>query len=63
MATILLFAPLIGALIAGFGWKIIGGVAAQWVATGLLFLSAFLSWTIFLGGDFPDESIQILRLD
>ena len=29
MATIILFAPLIGAIICGFGWKIIGETAAQ----------------------------------
>jgi NADH-quinone oxidoreductase subunit L len=38
--TIILFAPLVGALICGFGWKVIGEAAAQWTATGLLFLSA-----------------------
>ena len=38
----ILFAPLIGALIAGFGWRIIGDKGAQWVATGLLFLACLL---------------------
>jgi NADH-quinone oxidoreductase subunit L len=51
METILLFAPLLGALIAGFGWRFIGETAAQVVATGLLFLSCLLSWVIFLGFD------------
>ncbi|MFA5581909.1 MAG: NADH-quinone oxidoreductase subunit L [Paracoccaceae bacterium] len=48
MSGIILFAPLVGALIAGFGWKIIGERAAQFVATGLLFLAAILSWVVFL---------------
>ncbi|MFD1508997.1 NADH-quinone oxidoreductase subunit L [Lacimonas salitolerans] len=48
MAQIILFAPLIGALIAGFGWRLIGEQAAQWVTTGLLFLSCLLSWIVFL---------------
>jgi len=61
METILLFAPLVGALIAGFGWKIIGEVAAQWTATGLLFLSALLSWIVFFSFDGQTEQIQILR--
>jgi hypothetical protein len=39
METIILFAPLVGAIIAGFGWRIIGDAAAQWVTTGLLFLA------------------------
>ncbi len=62
MATILLFAPLVGALIAGFGWRLIGETAAQWLTTGLLFLSALLSWIIFLTLDpTQTEHIQVLR--
>jgi NADH-quinone oxidoreductase subunit L len=60
METILLFAPLVGALIAGFGWRIIGDKGAQWVTTGLLFLSALLSWVLFLGHDGVTEQIHIL---
>jgi len=48
LESFVLFAPLVGAIICGFTWKIIGEVVAQWVATGLLFLAAFLSWVIFL---------------
>ena len=51
METILLFAPLLGALIAGFGWRIIGETGAQIVATGMLFLSCLLSWAVFLSFD------------
>ena len=61
METTILFAPLVGALICGFGWRFIGEAAAQWVATGLLFLSAFLSWIVFLSFDGTTENIQILR--
>lgn len=61
METIILFAPLVGALIAGFGWRIIGETAAQWVTTGLLFLAAFLSWIAFLSFDGVTEQIQIMR--
>ncbi len=66
METIILFAPLVGALICGFGWRWIGEVAAQWTATGLLFLAAFLSWIIFLTFDpFAHENgsytVQVLR--
>ena len=61
METIILFAPLVGALIGGFGWKIIGEAAAQWITTGLLFLAAFLSWIVFLTFDGQTETIQILR--
>lgn len=61
METTILFAPLVGALICGFGWKIIGETAAMWVSTGLLFLAALLSWVVFLTFDGPTEQIQILR--
>ena len=61
METTLLFAPLIGALICGFGWRVIGEAAATWTATGLLFLAAFLSWITFLGFDGETQQIQILR--
>ena len=61
MATIILFAPLIGALIAGFGWRIIGEAAAMWVTTGLLFLSALLSWIVFLTFDGVTQQIELLR--
>ncbi|MEL7105592.1 MAG: NADH-quinone oxidoreductase subunit L [Pseudomonadota bacterium] len=61
METILLFAPLVGAIIAGFGHRMIGDMAAQWVATGLLMLSALLSWIVFLTFDGVTEQIQILR--
>ncbi len=61
METIILFAPLLGALIAGFGWRIIGDAAAQWLTTGLLLLTALLSWIVFLRFDGTTEHIQIMR--
>ncbi|WP_299653934.1 NADH-quinone oxidoreductase subunit L [uncultured Tateyamaria sp.] len=61
METIILFAPLVGALLCGFGWRVFGEAAACWIATGLLFLSAILSWVVFLTFDGTTESIQILR--
>ena len=49
MTTIILFAPLIGALLCGFGHKFMGEKAATLTATGLLFLACFFSWIVFLG--------------
>ena len=46
---IIVFAPLLAALIAGLGNRMIGNVAAKSITTGALFLSAGLSWPIFLG--------------
>src|SRR6056297_2141852 len=60
MELTILFAPFIGAIIAGFGWRIIGDQGAQWVATGLLFLSCLLSWIVFLGHDGQTEIVHIL---
>ncbi len=61
MPVIILFAPLVGALIAGFGWRLIGEKNAQYVATGLLFLSAFLSWIVFFNHYEVAETITIMR--
>ncbi|WP_095589906.1 NADH-quinone oxidoreductase subunit L [Actibacterium ureilyticum] len=61
MTSIILFAPLIGAILCGFGWKLIGETAAQWVATGLLFLACFLSWIVFLSFDGQTQHIPILE--
>ncbi|MDA9208244.1 NADH-quinone oxidoreductase subunit L [Octadecabacter sp.] len=51
MEQIILFAPLVGAIIGGFGWKFMGETAAQWLTTSLLFLAAILSWVVFLTFD------------
>jgi len=61
MATILLFAPLVGAIIGGLFWRIIGERTAMVLTTALLFLSAALSWILFLTFDGHDTSIHILR--
>ena len=66
MESIILFAPLVGAIICGFGWKLIGETAAQWTAASLLFLAAILSWVVFLTFDpsaYPNGAytVDILR--
>jgi NADH-quinone oxidoreductase subunit L len=61
MSTIILFAPLIGALICGFGWRFIGEFAGQVIATGLLFLAAFLSWIVFFTLDAETTRIVLMR--
>ncbi|MEX0284804.1 MAG: NADH-quinone oxidoreductase subunit L, partial [Paracoccaceae bacterium] len=61
METTILFAPLIGAILCGFGWRIIGEAAAQWIATGLLFLACLLSWIVFFRFDGVTESIPVMR--
>jgi NADH-quinone oxidoreductase subunit L len=61
MELTILFAPLIGSLLCGFGWRFIGETAAMWVSTGFLFLAALLSWVVFLSFDGVTEQIHILR--
>ena len=51
MELTILFAPLVGAILCGFGWRAFGETAAMCIATGLLFLSALLSWVVFLSFD------------
>ncbi|SPJ27288.1 NADH-quinone oxidoreductase subunit L [Falsiruegeria mediterranea] len=61
METTILFAPLVGAILCGFGWKFLGEKAAMWTATGLLFLSCLLSWIVFFTFDGVTQQIEILR--
>ena len=61
MATIILFAPLIGSILCGFGWRFIGEKAATWLATLILFMAAVLSWYIFLTFDGETQHITVLR--
>ena len=61
MEKIILFAPLVGAIIAGFGWRQIGEKGAMYVTTGLLFLACLLSWIVFLGLGQETQHLPILR--
>ncbi len=61
MEKIILFAPLVGSLIAGFGWRWIGEKGAQYLTTGLLFLSCFLSWIVFFSLGDETQNIHILN--
>jgi len=61
MAQIVLFAPLIGALLCGFGWRLMGERPAMVLATALVFFAALLSWIVFLTFDGPARQIEILR--
>ncbi len=61
METIILFAPLVASIIAGFGWRMMGETAAQWLTTGVLFLACGLSWIVFLGHDGTTQHIEVLR--
>ncbi|WP_448501018.1 NADH-quinone oxidoreductase subunit L [Sphingomonas sp.] len=49
MIQIIVFLPLLAAIVAGLGNRAIGNVPAKLVTTGALFVSCALSWPIFLG--------------
>jgi NADH-quinone oxidoreductase subunit L len=72
MEILIVFLPLLGALIAGFGGRAIGGPSgdrfAQWVSSGLLIVAAVLSWVVFIQIGFLAESaaekaytVQLMR--
>ncbi len=55
---LIVFLPLIAAIIAGLGGRIIGKTAAKLVTTGALMIGAVLSWMIFL--DFLSGNTQAM---
>ncbi|MEL6707880.1 MAG: NADH-quinone oxidoreductase subunit L [Pseudomonadota bacterium] len=57
---IIVFAPLIAAIIAGFGNRMIGNVPAKVITTGALFLSAGLSWPIFISFLNGSASVEVV---
>lgn len=59
---IITFAPLVAALVAGLGNRMIGNLAAKSVTTAALFLSAALAWPIFFGYLSGSESAEVVRV-
>ena len=49
LIPIVVFAPLVAAIVAGLGGRAMGHTAAKIITTGALFLAAALSWPIFMG--------------
>ena len=60
MPQFILFAPLLAAIIAGFGWRVIGEKGAQYLTTGVLFAACAFSWIIFLGFSGETQHIPVL---
>jgi NADH-quinone oxidoreductase subunit L len=61
---IIVFGPLLAAIIAGLGNRMLGNVVAKSLTTGALFLSAALSWPIFLSfvaGDAETTVVPVLK--
>jgi len=56
---IIVFLPLLAALIAGLGQRFIGAVAAKTITTAGLFTACLLSWPIFIGFLTGDEKAYV----
>ena len=61
MVSIILLAPLFGAIVCGFGHKRLGEKAATYFATGVLFFVCLLSWIVFLTFDGVTRSEPLFR--
>jgi NADH-quinone oxidoreductase subunit L len=61
MTTLILLLPLFGALICGFGYRMIGEQAAIYTATTILFLCCLLSWIVFFSFDGETVSKPLFR--
>ncbi len=60
----IVFLPLVAALVAGLGGRIIGKTASKVVTTGALMIGAVLSWPIllaYLGGTAQAEVVPVLK--
>ncbi len=60
---LIVFLPLLAAIVAGLGNRMLGNFAAKLVTTGALFISAALSWPIFfafLGGHAESQVVPVL---
>ena len=55
----IVFLPLLAAIVAGLGNRMLGNLAAKLITTGALFVSMFLSWPIFLAFLAGTEASQL----
>ena len=61
---LIVFLPLLAAIIAGLGGRVIGKTASKVVTTGALMTGALLSWPIFfsyLGGNAEPVVVPVLK--
>ena len=60
--TLIVFLPLLAAIVAGLGGRLIGNGPAKIITTGALVISALLSWPIFLAFVAGDGQTQVVPL-
>jgi NADH-quinone oxidoreductase subunit L len=61
---VIVFLPLLAAIVAGLGNRLLGNLVAKSLTTGALFVAAALSWPIFLtylGGGVPAEVVPVMK--
>ena len=56
---LIVFLPLLAAIVAGLGNRMLGNFAAKLITTGALFAACALSWPIFLGFIAGTEQSQL----
>ena len=61
MVTVILLAPLLGAILCGFGYRWFGEKAGMLIATGLLFFACLLSWIVFFSFDGVTQHHPLFR--
>lgn len=63
MYAAIVFLPLIAAILAGFGGRILGDRGAQFVTTIAVFIAAILSWVSFIGiaSGGAGQTVELLR--
>ena len=59
---LIVFLPLLAAIVGGLGNKSLGPLAVKLLTTGALFVSCALSWPIFLGFVSGSESAEVVRV-
>jgi NADH-quinone oxidoreductase subunit L len=57
---LIVFLPLLAAIVAGLGSRALGNTAAKAITTGALFVSCALSWPIFLGFLTGEQAAQVV---
>lgn len=63
MYAAIVFLPLIAAILAGFGGRVLGDRGSQLVTTVAVFIAAILSWVTFVevAGGAPVKTVELLR--
>jgi NADH-quinone oxidoreductase subunit L len=62
LQILLVFSPLVGAIVAGFFGRLIGDRASQWVTCGLMGVSALCAWVnLFANVSEPAFQVEVLR--